>query len=445
MQRSSGREWGGSVAILSQTPDPRALRHALDEVVARSPRLRDRPLRRGLALGTSAAGDAFDLDYHLRWESFGSNDDVMQVMTQRFFEPLAEDRPPWELHVFAAPSRALLLVKMDRRLAPASDPAPLLSALVHGSEVDDPSVADHSAAPTLENELPGVAESLSQAGDALLGAMRTLQSSQTLLLDSVAALVGAARQAQPTADFLTTAARRAAKALASTLTAPIANPLPSALIGSVAGSLRLALVDLPSAALDAARAPFGLELDDVLVSIGAATMARLERQMERQDSAPAGRARHKDEPLRALIASRPRSQVVLSGGASDPIENARAVRRLLTETQEAVRAKRARRTTESPAVSRRRKPYDLSVCFDRSPLAGQRLAGAELLRVYPIDSTPRRARLAIGAQRCGDGLALGLTFSTSIAREPAQVLEAFEMSSAEFVEAARSAPAAAAH
>jgi len=37
----------------------------------------------------------------------------------------------------------------------------------------------------------------------------------------------------------------------------------------------------------------------------------------------------------------------------------------------------------------------------------------------------------------GDGLSLGLTFSTAVAREPAEVLEAFETASAEFVDAAR--------
>ena len=83
------------------------------------------------------------------------------------------------------------------------------------------------------------------------------------------------------------------------------------------------------------------------------------------------------------------------------------------------------------------RPYDLSVCYDRSPLAGRRVAGSELVRVYPIDATPRGARLAIGAQRCPDGLSLGLTFSTAVAREPAEVLEAFETASAEFVDAAR--------
>jgi len=196
----------------------------------------------------------------------------------------------------------------------------------------------------------------------------------------------------------------------------------------VAGTLRLALVDLPSAALDAARAPFGLEVDDVLVSIGAATMAKLE--------CLGGRRK-----VRALVAAPGPNRVVLSGGASDPLEGAREVRRLLsgpparrgTRAMPEWRGDIAASLAEMPMAEAR--PYDLSVCYDRSPLAGRRVAGTELVRVYPIDATPRGARLAIGAQRCGDGLSLGLTFST--AREPAEVLEAFETASAEFVDAAR--------
>jgi hypothetical protein len=259
--------------------------------------------------------------------------------------------------------------------------------------------------------------------------MRMIEGSQSALRES-AALLAAIGRAPPRAEDLKAVARRATGALTSLLSAPIANPLPATLLEGLTGTLRLALVDLPSAALDAARAPFGLEIDDVLVSIGAATMSRLEGRGSRR------------RKVRALVAAPRRSRVVLSE-TSDPLEGAREVRRALSRPS-ASRGARALpewrgdiAATLADMPNGEPRPYDLSVCYDRSPLAGQRLAGSELVRVYPIDATPRGARLAIGAQRCGDDLSLGLTFSTAVAREPGQVLEAFEIASAEFVDAAR--------
>lgn len=420
MQISSGREWGGGVAVLGAMPEPRALRAALGRAVERWPRLRESSPER-------SARSRFDLDYHLRWETLDREDDLVAVMTERFFQPLDEKRPPWELHVLSGPERALLLVKMARGLAPESDPAPLFAALV--SDASSKPSAPKAAAPS-----EGSASALGPLGDVFLGALRILEGSQSAIRDSAAMLAAAARQTPPTAEELKAIAWRAASSLATKLSAPIANPLPSALLESVSGTLRLALVDLPSAALDAARAPFGLELDDVLVSIGAATMARLEGRR-------GGRRK-----LRALVAVPRRSRVVLSGRANDPLEGAREVHRLLARSPEraerqalpAWRGDVAAALAGAPAAQPRH--CDLSVCYDRSPLAGSRLAGAELVRVYPIDSTPRGARLAIGAQRCRDRLSLGLTFSTAFASEPAEVLEAFEISSAEFIDAARTTP-----
>jgi hypothetical protein len=429
MQRSSGREWGGGVAILSATPEPRALRAALGRAVSRWPRLRESSPPRSFAIGPAAIGSRFDLDYHLRWETLDCDDELIAVTAQRFFQPLDEARPPWELHVLSGPERSLLLVKMARRLAPETDPAPLLSALVSGAE-SRPS-APPSASPG-NGVAPGSAEvEAGEAGDVLSGVLRVLESAQSAMRESVAMLRTATSRTPPSAEDVKALAWRAASALATRIASPIANPLPSALIETVSGTLRLALVDLPSAALDAARAPFGLELDDVLVSIGAATMARLEGRS-------AGRRK-----LRALVAAPQRSGVVLSGQANDPLEGAREVHRLLARSpaRPNARALPAWRGDVAAALAgapaARRRPYDLSVCYDRSPLAGRRLAGAEVVRVYPIDSTPRSARLAIGAQRCRDRLSLGLTFSTAMAREPAEVLEAFRSASAEFIDAAR--------
>lgn len=428
MRETIGREWGGGVAILSAAPEPRALRDSIERLAARWPMLRRIALRRS---GASAALPSFDLDYHLRWETLGAGDDLVQVATQRFFEPLDPRRPGWELHVLARPDRALLLVKMDRRLAIEGDPAPLLGALAG----DTPRAAPTVPTPR-EDRRPGVFSGLTQMGDTLLGAWRALQSSEARLRES-AALLATARGMPQAAAVLREMARRAASSIASTLSAPLANPSPSALIGSVAGSLRLALVDLPAAALDAASAQLGLGLDDVLVSIGAATVARLD-----EDNGVA------QKPMRALVAGKEQRRL-LPAGSCDPLENARELRRLLEAPPRGVPALpalgAAMTETDSRVRMRQSRLYDLSVCYDESPLAGREIAGARILRVYPIGATPRSTRLAIGAQRCGDGLSLGLTFSSAVAREPAALLEAFEIASAQFVRAAHGAPRPASH
>src|SRR4029453_19625636 len=107
MQRSSGREWGGGVAILGAMPDPRALRAVLGRAVERLPRLRESLSQRGYALRAGATARGFDLDYHLRWESHDRDDELVAIMTERFFQPLDESRPPWEPHGLAGPERGV--------------------------------------------------------------------------------------------------------------------------------------------------------------------------------------------------------------------------------------------------------------------------------------------------------------------------------------------------
>lgn len=415
----SGGEWEGSIALLDRAPEPRELRAALARAVSRWPGLREAPGRSP----SHRQARPFELDFHLRWEELPDEDEMIEVAARRFVRPFDRGRPPWEVHVLASPSRAALLVKLGQSIAERVERVPLLGQL---AEAPDGTWGERDA-----GGRSLLLDSISQAGESILGALRLLQSSAASLRESTASLVAAGREIGALPAEVGRGALRLARRVGATIRAPLANPLPSAILSSLAGPLQMALVDLPIAALDAARTPFGLELDDVLLSIASSAVAKLQ-------GTPAG------EPprLRALLADARGTRVVLPTEAPDPVELAHEAR---------LARSRARRRPLDPAQAlgawsgglpariASRRSYDLSVRYDANPLAGRAIAGARILRVYPIDATPAWARLAIGAQRHPDGLAVGLTFPSLVA-DAGDVVSALERSSAEFVAAARSTP-----
>ncbi len=416
----SGGEWEGSIALLDRAPDARELRAAVSRAVSRWPALRAAPAR---SIGRHRARP-FDLDFHLRWEELPDEDELIEVAARRFVRPFDSDRPAWEVHVLASPGRGTLLVKLGRGIAERVERVPLLRQLAE--------TPDEIEAARSEGGRSAILDSIGQAGETVLDALQLLQTSAASLRESTASLVAAGKEIGALPGEVGRSALRLARRIGATIRAPLANPLPSAILSSLAGPLQMALVDLPIAAIDAARAPFGLELDDVLLSIASSAVAKLQ-------GTPSG------EPprLRALLADARGTRLVLPAVAPDPVERAHEAR--------LARSRARRRPLDPgqalgmwsgglPARIASRRSYDLSVRYDGSPLAGRAIAGARILRVYPIDAPPVWARLAIGAQRHPEGLAVGLTFPALDTAGPGEVVAALERSSAEFVAAARSMP-----
>jgi len=165
---SGSRPCAGSVAVLSHAPRHAELVDALTAAVERLPRLRQRPVKQhGRQLKEWRDDPGFEVEFHLRWETFQGDQDLLAVATQRFFRPFARQAPPWELHVLEGTTRSLVLVRLDPAFDDGELGAALLASLCAESEPEHAEAVeplrDESSHPaiavlaTLEAMLPRVA------------------------------------------------------------------------------------------------------------------------------------------------------------------------------------------------------------------------------------------------------------------------------------------------
>ena len=90
--------------------------------------------------------------------------------------------------------------------------------------------------------------------------------------------------------------------------------------------------------------------------------------------------------------------------------------------------------TASRATSERR--FDVELHVDGPSLAVQALAGAPILRLYPISAPAPGGELAIGARRAGSWLRLGITCDARLARASSELDRALRAASDELFAAA---------
>jgi hypothetical protein len=211
---------------------------------------------------------------------------------------------------------------------------------------------------------------------------------------------------------------------------------------------RIAVVSLPLASLDAVRGPLALSLEDVILSIVCGALARYLREEGGEASGN----------LRALIS------LPLGPGRRRPIEV--GVPLPLNESDPARRAERLRDITLGlhssaalyaleqvervaaalpPSLSQRfnvgqAQLCDLRVSWCHAKLASQRLAGAEVLRVYPLSVLDPTMALSIGAFAFARRVCLGVLCDADLLPQPRILANALRAACGEFIGRAALAP-----
>ncbi len=438
----------GSIAVLDGAPDHGRLVELLERAVARHPRLRERPVgRRGRRAEWVATPD-FDLAFHLRWETIENDRELLTRATQRHTRPFARLAPPWEVHVLAGPSRALVLLRLDPRLEAAGLGEALLASLLDAEPEPEaprfPPDEPRSPATTLLETL----DALVPRALALRDATRTLldvarQAAATSGELARAMLEGTRRQSSAWPEELATAALRTARALGALVTERLTENSALSRLASAAAPRAIALVDLPLAALDAVRRPLGLTLEALVLSISSGAVSRLEQA--RGGALP--------RTLRALI-SLPETRdtgLLLPLDVQDPLERAAHFHEVLASLggrarQAAVKtlagAMTALPLALAQGLSQRGAPrYDLALAYRELPFGVSSLAGARVRRLYPLAAGTGATGLVVGAHRFDRWLTIGLTYDARVVGSGDELVAAWRASCNELLDAGLEAAA----
>jgi len=78
----------------------------------------------------------------------------------------------------------------------------------------------------------------------------------------------------------------------------------------------------------------------------------------------------------------------------------------------------------------------LKLALSDGPIAGRSIAGAEVLRVYPLTALDRKMSVAIGVQPFEDWLCVGIHCDAKVVPQPGAIAEALRESFGEFLDAA---------
>ena len=449
MDSSLERTCTGTIVVLGRAPRHADLVDGLAAAVARAPRLRQRRVKHGAFGNGWAEQRGFDLAFHLRWENVGCDRDLLAIATQRFFRPFARPAPPWEVHVLEGATRALLLVRHD----PSLDDNGRLCATLLGAlcadrvdqcaeiQADDAAGASDPTSPsgTLRATLEALLPEAAALRDSATALLNTAREAATLSGEIARATLHAARRdGAAWSGEIGGAALRTARSLGALVTARLAENSAATLLAPAGARRGLALVDLPLAALDAVRRPLGLTIEDVLLSISAGALARLEHA-QRGVLPPS---------LRAMV-SLPESRsagLLLPMAERDPLRRAAHFHELLAalggEVHLAAMKTLAGLMTALPiALARGAAPrsaprYDFALDYRELPLRGRELAGAHVQRVYPFTTTGTATGLAVGAQRFDRWLTLGLAFDGGVVGRPRGLVDAWQAACGEFLHAA---------
>lgn len=442
---------GGSIAVLDGAPDYERLVELLDRAVARHPRLRERPVARRGRRAEWRPAPEFDLGFHLRWETIESDRELLARATQRHTRPFARLAPPWEVHVLAGPSRALVLLRLDPRLDDAGLGAALLECLLDAEpEPELPRFPpDEPKSPTtaLLETLDALVPRALALRDSTLALLETARQAAASSGDLARAMLEATRrQSAAWPEELATAALRTARSLGALVTERLTENSALSRLASASAPRTIALVDLPLTALDAVRRPLNLALEALVLSISSGAVARLEEA--RGGALP--------RTLRALV-SLPEAHdtgLLLPLDVEDPLERAAHFHEVLASLggrarQAAVKtlagAMTALPLALAQGLSQRGAPrYDLALAYRELPFGVSSLAGARVQRIYPLAAGTGATGLVVGAHRFDRWLTLGLTYDARVVGSGDELIAAWRASCTELLDAGLEAAAHAA-
>jgi diacylglycerol O-acyltransferase len=246
--------------MLDRPPDRRRFRSAIECLVARLPRLRQRVHEPSLPIGLPywAEDPHFDLDYHLRASLLPSGAGDRQLLdfaSAAFATPLDPLRPMWEGHLILGlhGGRAAFLVKLHHSIMDGAAAVTLFDALTQAGRSEPIRVArpQHGAPPNV---------ALTLASDAV----RTMFNAAGTVANALFAPLA-------TADAVRRAMRRARGIITDLQKLPATDPVAARCTGI---GRRLDAVTLPLSQLRRLKLALAISLNDLLLTLVAGAVAR---------------------------------------------------------------------------------------------------------------------------------------------------------------------------
>jgi WS/DGAT/MGAT family acyltransferase len=264
----------GGLYALERAPSPGVIANGLDLALHVVPRLRERVVEVPLQLGLPewVADPHFDRDYHLRHLSLpapGSRRQLLDLTAQILATPLDRQRPLWEAYWIdgVEQRKAALFLKMHHCMVDGVGAIAILNALTQ----TDPraELPELESKPRRRREPPGPTERL------LRLALDDARASTWLALRAAFAPV---RVAAHPARFASELARtlRGLRGMLQDLTKP---PIRDPLAASSSGlSRRLDVMEISLERLGKIKAPLGVTINDVVLTVLAGALGRYHRE-----------------------------------------------------------------------------------------------------------------------------------------------------------------------
>jgi WS/DGAT/MGAT family acyltransferase len=264
----------GGLYVLDRPPSPGVIDRGLDLALAVVPRLRERVVEVPLHLGLPewVEDPHFDRDYHLRHLSLpapGSRRQLLDLTAQILATPLDRQRPLWEAYWIDGleQTRAAFFFKMHHSMVDGVGSIAILNALTQTdprAELRSPGarVGRRRAPPDPAARLLRLA-----LDDARAAAWLALRA-------ALAPLRVALNPSESAAELLRTA--RGLRGMLEDLTKP---PIRDPLAASSSGlSRRLDVMDVPLERLRKIKAPLGVTINDVVLTVLAGALGRYHRE-----------------------------------------------------------------------------------------------------------------------------------------------------------------------
>ncbi len=428
----------GVIAHLGSRPNAALLLRGIARLAADQPSLRT--TRHGVL-----PIEHFDPPYHLRWEQVADRRFLARTIETRLASPLAPHRPLWELHCFALPEGAALLLKVSATLErEAGGAVGLLENLARAcADESEPAVEDAGLL-----ALPGWA--LDRARGALGNALGLLDGPLERLRGAVSELptpdllFSRARDASAAGAALAGHALEVARSLGLSLNERAAAPTAGGLAWPVGGRRRVGAFDLPLGALEALGAGMRTSVGTLVLAGTSSALARLES--DRGVTVPDVVA------ARVGLPDLGTTELLLPLGHLSPLARAERIHtslagRLLERDQPVVGALAAGLTALPRTLSWLARPifgasFALSIRVEAPRQEPQTIAGARIERLYPIVGSTRDCALTIGALPRDGRLGVSFTVDEEALPQP-EILETSLRSS--FAELCASRPGSPAH
>ena len=264
----------GGLYLLDRPPSPRVIENGLDRALHVVPRLRQRVVEVPFHLGLPewVEDPHFDRKYHLRQLSLpapGTQRQLLDLVAQILATPLDRERPLWEAHWIdgVEGTRAALFFKMHHCMVDGVGSVAILNALTQTEPRTE--LPERPPRPARRSTPSGPAERLLRLAldDARAGVRLALGA-------AFAPLRLAIRPAKSAAEFARAA--RGLRGMLGDLTRPaIRDPLAASSSGL---SRRLDVLEIPLERLREIKAPLGITINDVVLSVLAGALGRYHRE-----------------------------------------------------------------------------------------------------------------------------------------------------------------------